>query len=77
MGKGSKRYKIWMKFEIYQYANSMLKNLPKDALKTIQKTHLYGTQAVYYADPNTDRRNQHKHNRSKCCINSSAENQTC
>ena len=48
-----------MKYEIYQYANSMLKHLPKDALKTIQKTHLYSKQAVYYADPNIDRRNQY------------------
>ena len=77
MGKGSKWYKIWMKYEIYQYADSMLKHLPKDALKTIQKTHLYSKQAMYYADPNIDRRNQYKHNWSECCTNSSVENQSC
>ena len=44
-------------YEIYQYANSMLKHLPKDALKTIEKTHLYSKEAVYYNDINIDRRN--------------------
>ena len=35
----------------------MLKHLPKDALKTIEKTHLYSKEAVYYNDINIDRRN--------------------
>ena len=34
----------------------MLKHLPKDALKTIEKTHLYSKQAVYYADVGIDLR---------------------
>ena len=39
--------------EVYQYADSMLKHLPKDALKTIEK-NLYSKQAVYYANAATD-----------------------
>ena len=35
----------------------MLKHLPKDALKTIQKTHLYSKEPVYYNSPDIDRRN--------------------
>ena len=35
-------------YEIYQYSDPMLKHLPKDALKTIERTHLYGKQPVYY-----------------------------
>ena len=42
--------------EVYQYADSMLKHLPKDALKTIEKTHFYSKQTVYYADVGIDRR---------------------
>ena len=34
----------------------MLKHLPKDALKTIEKTNLYSKQAVCYADAGIDRR---------------------
>ena len=41
---------------MYQHADRMLKHLPKDALKTIEKTHLYSKQAVYYADAGIDRR---------------------
>ena len=43
-------------YEVYQYADSMLKHLPKDTLKTIVKTHLYSKQVVYYADAGIDRR---------------------
>ena len=35
----------------------MLKHLPKDALKAIEKTHLYSKTTVYYNDVNVDRRN--------------------
>ena len=35
----------------------MLKHLPKDALKTIEKTHLYSKEAVYYNGINIDRIN--------------------
>lgn len=44
-------------YEVYQYFDSMLKHLPKDALKTIQKTHLYSEQFVYYADTGIDGKN--------------------
>ena len=37
-------------YETYQYADAMLKHLPKDALKTIEKTHLCSKQPVYYND---------------------------
>ena len=33
----------------------MLKHLPKEALKTIEKTHLYSKQLVYYNDVTIDR----------------------
>ena len=35
----------------------MLKHLPSDSLKTINKTLLYDKQPVYYADPSYNRRN--------------------
>ena len=44
-------------YEVYQYADSMLKHVPKDALKTIEKTHLYIKQPVYYDEVSMDRRN--------------------
>ena len=43
-------------YEAYQYSDSMLKHLPKDALKTIEKTHLFSKQSVFYNDPDIDRR---------------------
>ena len=47
---------IFSPYEVYQYADSMLKHLPKDALKIIEKTHSYSKQAVYFADAGIDRR---------------------
>ena len=44
-------------YEVYQYADSMLKHLPKDALKTIEKTHLYIKEPVYHNEASMDRRN--------------------
>ena len=44
-------------YEIYQYFDAMLKHLPKDALKTIEKIHLYSKEAVYYNGINIDRIN--------------------
>ena len=35
----------------------MLKHLPKDALKTVEKTYLYSKELVYYNDVNINRRN--------------------
>ena len=44
-------------WEIYQYSDQMLKHLPSDALKTIQKTHLYSKKPVYFASETYERRN--------------------
>ena len=35
-------------YEMYQYPDAMLKHLPKDALKMIEKTHLYSKQPADY-----------------------------
>ena len=43
--------------EVYQYSDQMLKHLPSDALKTIQKTLLYSKKPVYFAKVDYDRRN--------------------
>ena len=40
----------------YQYAEAMLKHLPKDLPKSIEKSHLYSKQGVYYAATSIDRR---------------------
>ena len=42
--------------KIYQYSESMLKILPKDSLKKIQKTLLYSKQSVYFNSTSIDRR---------------------
>ena len=44
-------------YEVYQYIDSMLKHLPKDTLKTIQKTHLYSNEPIYYNSPDIDCKN--------------------
>ena len=44
-------------WEIYQYSDQMLKHLPKDILKTIQKTFLYSKKSVYYGNTAFERRN--------------------
>ena len=44
-------------YEIYHYFNAILKHLPKDVLKTIEKTHFYSKEAVYYNAINIDRIN--------------------
>ena len=35
-------------YEIYQYSDSMLKYLPKNALKIIEETVLFSKQPVYF-----------------------------
>ena len=40
----------------------MLKHLPKDSLKTIQKTHLYSKEPIYFASTLYDRRNHNSAN---------------
>ena len=49
-------------WEIYQYSDQMLKHLPKDSLKTIQKNLLYSKQWVYYGNTAYERRNFHSSN---------------
>lgn len=44
-------------WEVYQYSDQLLKHLPKDALKTIQKTLLFSKKPVYLAQVGYDRRN--------------------
>ena len=44
-------------WEVYQYSDQLLKHQPTNALKTIQKTHLYSTKPVYFANKTYDRRN--------------------
>ena len=44
-------------YEIYQYSDSMLKHLPAETLKAIEKTFLHRKSPVYYTDVNIDRRN--------------------
>ena len=43
-------------YEIYQYSDSMLKHLPKKALKKIEKALLYSKQGVYFNVTDSDRR---------------------
>ena len=49
-------------WEVYQYSDQMLKHLPKDSLKTIQKTHLYSKQLIYFAITLYDKRNHNSTN---------------
>ena len=44
-------------WEVYQNSDQMLKHMPADSLKTIQKTHLYSKKAVYFASADYERRN--------------------
>ena len=44
-------------WEIYQYSDQMLKHLPKDSLKAIQKNFLYSKKPVYYGNTAYERRN--------------------
>ena len=44
-------------WEVYQYSDQMLKHLPTNALKTMQKKLLFSKKPVYFASENYDRRN--------------------
>ena len=44
-------------WEVYQYSDAMLKHLPLDSLKPLQKHLLYSKQPVYYAQTAYDRTN--------------------
>ena len=43
-------------YEIYQYSDAMLKHLPKDSLKRIEKTMLYSKEPVYLNKTSLNRR---------------------
>ena len=43
-------------YENYQYSDAVLKHLPKDLLKKIEKTILYSKQSVYFNKTTIDRR---------------------
>ena len=43
-------------YEIYQYYDTMLKYLPKDSFKKIEKTLLYSKQPVYFNKTTIDRK---------------------
>ena len=49
-GSNKEQIPTFSPYEIYQYSDSMLKYLPKDALKTIEKIHLYSKEPGYYND---------------------------
>ena len=49
-------------WEVYQYSDQMLKHLPKDSLKSIEKTHLYSMLPIYFASTLYDRRNHNSAN---------------
>ena len=51
-------------WEIYQYSDAMLKHLPKDSLRTIQKHLLYSKEPVFYGNMSYDRRNFNSSNLS-------------
>ena len=47
-------FPLW---EVYQYSDQILKHLPSDALKIIQKTLLYSKKPVYFAKVDNVRKN--------------------
>ena len=49
-------------WEVYQYSDQMLKHLPKDSLKTIEKNHLYSKVPIHFASTLYDRRNHNSAN---------------
>ena len=49
-------------WEVYQYSDQMLKHLPKDSLKSIEKTHLHSKLPIYFASTLYDRRNHNSAN---------------
>ena len=55
-GSNKELIPIFSPYEIYQYSDAMLKHLPKDSLKKIEKTMLYSKQSVYFNKTMIDRR---------------------
>ena len=56
-------------WEVYQYSDQMLKHLPADDLKTIQKTFLFSKKPVCYANTAYERRNFNSKNLTTTGLN--------
>ena len=54
---------------VYQYSDQMLKHLPTDDLKAIQKTFLFNKKPVYYANTSYERRNFNSKNLTATGLN--------
>ena len=55
--RNNKRFILtFLLYEIYQHSDSMLKHLPKDSPKNLEKTMLYSKQPLYYNKTTIDRR---------------------
>ena len=55
-GSDKERIPTFSPYEIYQYSDAILKHLPKDSLKRIEKTMLYSKEPVYLNKTSLDRR---------------------
>ena len=55
-GSNKELIRTFSPYEIYQYSDGMLKHLPKDTLKKIEKALLYSSTGVYYNNVEIDRR---------------------
>ena len=55
-GKDKQLMPTFLLYEVYQYSDSMLKHLPKNTLKKIEKTMLYSKQPVYFNRTTLERR---------------------
>ena len=64
-GNDKKQIPTISTYEIYQYSDAMLKHLPKDSLKKIQKTLLFGNTAAYDNKTTIDHITSKRHNRPK------------
>ena len=55
-GDDKKLIATFSPYDVYQYSDSMLKHLPKDALPKIEKTLPYSKKVIYYSKTSLDRR---------------------
>ena len=55
--------------EVYQYSDQMLKHLPADDLKTIQKNFIFSKKPVYYPNTSYERRNFNSKNLATLGLN--------
>ena len=61
-GRDKKLPPTFSPWEVYQYSDRLLKHLLTNALKTIQKTHLFSRKPVYFANTSYERRNHNAAN---------------